>query len=82
MYKINPTVGHGKHKEIYDYANFISDFDSNQELFTVTPDQIRWKPFPLPKDSDKKDFLSGMYTYGGIGSPAKKVLNYFIFRMD
>ena len=74
LYKINPTVGHGKHKEINDYPNFISDFDINHEQFTITPDQIRWKPFPFPSDNEKKDFLSGMFTYGGIGSPAKKVV--------
>jgi homogentisate 1,2-dioxygenase len=65
-------VGHTKHTEIdlKEFPNFISDFDKHGDKFKLTPDQIRWKVFPLPKDS--VDFLHGIYTYCGAGSPTIK----------
>jgi hypothetical protein len=65
-------VGHGNHKEI-SFPNFVSDFNATPDHFTDTPDQIRWKVFPFPKEDDKVDFLSGMFTYCGTGSPSLKV---------
>lgn len=74
LYRIRPTAGHMKHKELSseEFKYFVSDFDSNSENFTVTPDQIRWKPFPLPEKNEKVDFLHGMFTYCGTGSPSMK----------
>ena len=42
---------------------------------TTTPDQLRWKPFPFPKDDEKVDFVKGISTYCGVGSPDLKVKN-------
>ena len=74
MYRIKPTVGHSNHIPIdsNEFEHFLSDFDTEQEKFTVTPDQLRWKAFPFPKKENKVDFLHGIFTYCGVGSPALK----------
>ncbi|MBP8909842.1 MAG: homogentisate 1,2-dioxygenase, partial [Pseudoxanthomonas sp.] len=41
-----------------------SDFGSH----AVTPDQLRWNPLPMPVGG--ADFVEGLYTMGGNGSPA------------
>jgi homogentisate 1,2-dioxygenase len=76
FYRIKPTVGHSRHKECNpkEFANWISDFESNIESLTVTPDQLRWKPYPFPKENDKVDFLHGISSYCGVGSPNLKVI--------
>ena len=75
LYRILPTVGHTEHQELNEkeFPNFISDF--NGENMTTTPDQLRWKPFPFPKDDEKVDFVKGISTYCGVGSPDLKVKN-------
>jgi len=80
LYRTLPTVGHGTHIEISseEFPFFISDF-SKEENLTVSPDQLRWKPYPFPKESEKVDFLHGIYTYCGVGSPALKVKLFNIF---
>jgi homogentisate 1,2-dioxygenase len=74
MYKIKPTVGHSKHIEVdsNEFPFFVSDFESNNDLFTLTPDQLRWKQFPLPKSNERIDFIHGISTYCGVGSPLTK----------
>jgi homogentisate 1,2-dioxygenase len=75
LYKINPTVGHTNYSQIdtNEFKNWISDFESsNDENLTVTPDQIRWKVCPFPDKDKKVDFLHGIFTYCGAGSPGLK----------
>eukprot|EP00240_Pyramimonas_obovata_P014087 CAMPEP_0118937312 /NCGR_PEP_ID=MMETSP1169-20130426/22320_1 /TAXON_ID=36882 /ORGANISM="Pyramimonas obovata, Strain CCMP722" /LENGTH=189 /DNA_ID=CAMNT_0006880903 /DNA_START=527 /DNA_END=1092 /DNA_ORIENTATION=+ len=36
------------------------------------PNQLRWGPFQFPDSTEKKDFVSGMVTFCGAGSPAVK----------
>lgn len=73
MYKVKPTVGHSKHEDVTnEFPNFISDFsDGNKDLIT-TPDQLRWKPFPLLEKENKIDFIHGITTYCGAGEPGMK----------
>lgn len=72
LYKIRPTVGHTKHTELKEkYPFFISDFSDDRE-FTTTPDQLRWKPLAFPPENSKVDFLQGVRTYCGVGSPSLK----------
>lgn len=73
LYKIKPTVGHSKHTPIdnEELSNFISDFSSGVNL-NITPDQLRWKPIPFPLKDKKVDFLNGIMTYCGVGSPELK----------
>jgi homogentisate 1,2-dioxygenase len=73
LYKIRPTVGHTKHKQLDEFINWVSDFEGSSDLLT-TPDQLRWKPLPFPRDDQKVDFLHGISTYCGAGSPHLKVL--------
>ena len=73
LYKILPTVGHQKYEPLDDkeFSKFISDFDGDD--VTSTPEQLRWKPYPFPKEDEKVDFLKGISTYCGVGSPSMKV---------
>ena len=74
LYRILPTVGHSNHTAISEneFPYFISDFTKDENI-TVTPDQLRWKPFPFPKELEKVDFLHGIFTFCGVGSPDLKV---------
>src|SRR3546814_17424536 len=36
----------------------------------VTPDQLRWNPLPMPADDASADFVEGLFTMAGNGSPA------------
>lgn len=76
LYRIQPTVGHTMHTELNDYKNFISNFHLNTDI-TSNPDQLRWKPFSFPAPDSKINFLQGMFTLAGAGSPILKVI-YFI----
>lgn len=74
LYRILPTVGHKNHTELkIDFPLFVTDFDKDENI-TVTPDQFRWKTFPFPKENEKIDFLHGIHTFCGAGSPALKVI--------
>jgi homogentisate 1,2-dioxygenase len=74
LYRIKPTVGHSNHKEVdpEEYKYWISDFESGSDNLTLTPEQLRWKALPFPKKESKVDFLHGMITYCGAGSPSMK----------
>jgi len=75
LYKISPTVGHTVHTHIdrKEFSNWISDFESsNDDNLTITPDQIRWTVFPFPDKKEKIDFIHGIFTYCGAGSPGLK----------
>jgi len=39
---------------------------------SVCPTQIAWKPFHLPADGTKVDFVDGLKTVAGSGSPMAK----------
>jgi len=41
-------------------------------LFFSQPNQLRWKPFPMPAASEKVDFIQGINTVGGAGSAELK----------
>lgn len=73
MYKLKPTVGHTKHTSVdKEFPNFYSSFDDKNENLIITPDQLRWRPFPFPNEKEKVDFIHGIYTYAGAGSPDMK----------
>lgn len=63
-YRIRPGAIHGAFSE-YDKASaFHNDFGQGR----VPPDQMRWSPLPMP--SAPTDFIDGMVTMAGNGSPA------------
>lgn len=49
-------------------SNIVSEFGSA----VIEPNQLRWKPFPMPADGTKVNFLQGMNTLGGCGGPDTK----------
>ncbi len=62
LYRIRPGATHGSFTP-FSQPHLVSDFGSGP----VTPDPLRWDPFPLP--SAPTDFLEGLFTLGGNGSP-------------
>jgi homogentisate 1,2-dioxygenase len=67
LYKIRPSVGHGSYRKV-SHQYITNEFDK----CSMNPDQIRWKPFTLPDEKDSVDFVDGLKTLLGAGSPATK----------
>ena len=63
LYRIRPAAVHGAF-EPFPHARFHNRFDEAP----VPPDQLRWDPFPLP--DAPTDFVDGLFTMAGNGSPA------------
>jgi homogentisate 1,2-dioxygenase len=65
LYRIRPAAMHGAFMP-FDQPRFHSDFGDGP----VTPDQLRWDPLPMPVAPASADFVEGLYTMAGNGSPA------------
>ena len=63
LYRIRPAAMHGPF-EALAHDRFHNDFGDGP----VTPDQLRWSPLPLPQA--RTDFVDGLFTMAGNGSPA------------
>jgi homogentisate 1,2-dioxygenase len=63
LYRIRPSAMHGAFTPFAQPA-FHNDFGDGP----VTPDQLRWSPLPLPETP--VDFVEGLFTMAGNGSPA------------
>ena len=51
-----------------EYLNeYEKDKGPSRDFAAVTPNQLRWRPFELPKPGDPVDFLSGLHTICGAG---------------
>ncbi|MFL6600032.1 MAG: homogentisate 1,2-dioxygenase [Steroidobacteraceae bacterium] len=61
LYRIRPAAVHGEFSRIDDGA-LTSRFDADP-----SPNQLRWTPLPVP--DVPTDFVSGLRTAGGNGSP-------------
>ena len=68
LYRIKPSVCHKPFLK-YDKAPKLSTNDFSKA--EPTPNQIRWQPFEIPKEPT--DFIDGMITVCGAGSPELKV---------
>ncbi|WP_162434084.1 homogentisate 1,2-dioxygenase [Pseudoxanthomonas koreensis] len=67
LYRIRPAAMHGAFSLLGGAdakPRFHNDFGDGP----VTPDQLRWDPLPLP--TTPTDFVDGLYTVAGNGSPA------------
>ncbi|MBZ3886430.1 Homogentisate 1,2-dioxygenase [Sciurus carolinensis] len=63
LYRILPSVSH-KPFESIDQGHVTHNWDE----VGPDPNQLRWKPFEIPKSSQKKvDFVSGLHTLCGAG---------------
>ncbi len=62
LYRIRPAVVHGEFKRVAD-GLLTSRFDDLE----VPPNPLRWDPLPVP--AAPTDFVSGLITAGGNGSP-------------
>ncbi len=65
LYKINPSAKVGKFEEV-GHATWISDLAHGK--FIKTPEALRFRPFPEPKQAI--DFLDSIFTYAINGNPA------------
>jgi len=63
LYRIRPAAVHGAFTP-FEQAAFHNDFGSG----AVTPERLRWSPLPPP--SVPTDFVHGLFTMAGNGSPA------------
>lgn len=63
LYRIRPGVVHRPFEPYGGARRWLSDFGHGP----VTPNQLRWSPLPLP--AEPTDFIDGMQTWGGNGSP-------------
>ncbi len=63
LYRIRPAAMHGPFAP-FAQPRLHNDFDAGP----VTPDQLRWSPPPSPSAST--DFVEGLFTMAGNGSPA------------
>ncbi|VVD67430.1 homogentisate 1,2-dioxygenase [Pandoraea pneumonica] len=62
VYRIRPAAMHKPFTEI-EQSRWLSRFDE----VAAPPNQMRWDPLPMP--SEPTDFVDGMVTMGGNGSP-------------
>jgi homogentisate 1,2-dioxygenase len=65
LYRIRPAAVHGEFRRIDDglLTSRFGDVDPS-------PNQLRWSPLPIP--TDPTDFVSGLRTAGGNGSPEQQ----------
>lgn len=64
LYRIRPAAVHQPFEPL-DHALLTNDFDA----VPPSPDQLRWDPLPLPADGMPTDFVEGLATMAGNGSP-------------
>ena len=62
LYRIRPAAVHGAFAPL-DGGRLTSRFDE----VATPPTQLRWRPLPIP--SEPTDFVAGLTTLGGNGSP-------------
>jgi homogentisate 1,2-dioxygenase len=78
FYRIRPTAAHKPFQPLDSSSSLVSsrwlsDFSSCH----ITPQQLRWNPFPIPPPANQKgtkkiNFLQGVSTICGCGSPETK----------
>ena len=68
LYRIRPSVVHGEYQRCS--PNEFSNWKTPPfQDAVVSPERRRWNPIPFPQDTTT-DFVSGMHTVIGNGSPA------------
>jgi len=72
LYRIRPSVVHEPFAKYNGCPNMTNDFGAESKTTENTPNQFRWSPWPLPKESEEVNFVQGLNTVSGAGSPATK----------
>ena len=54
LYRIRPSAVHEPFSQL---KKMPCDLSCHWDKITPNPNQIRWKPFPLPEEKDKVDFI-------------------------
>ncbi|RDD42290.1 Homogentisate 1,2-dioxygenase [Trichoplax sp. H2] len=67
LYRIRPSVQHEPFKAM-ERGNLSHDWDEQHP----NPNQLRWKPFDLPSNDQEIDFVQGLATVCGAGSPRER----------
>src|SRR3982751_2636255 len=70
LYRIRPAAMHGTFSLLADATGARPRFHNDFGDGPITPDQLRWNPLPMPNDNAPVDFLDGLFTMAGNGSPA------------
>jgi homogentisate 1,2-dioxygenase len=65
------SKGKGKGEKKADSSSRLCG-DFTGENGVINPNQLRWKPFPMPSDKDKVDFIQGLSSVAGAGSVESK----------
>src|SRR5690349_5181615 len=66
LYRIRPAAVHGEFRRAPD-GMFTNRFDE----ISPAPNPLRWSPLPIPTEAT--DFIAGVRTVGGNGSPESQV---------
>jgi len=69
LYRIRPSVAHQGFTRLPDNPDLESCFLPLNPKVHVSPTQLAWRPFDLPPDSSKVDFVDGLKTLCGNGDP-------------
>ncbi|HYN11799.1 MAG TPA: homogentisate 1,2-dioxygenase [Burkholderiales bacterium] len=64
MYRIRPSAMHAPFRRVADGLIASGPFEEVE----TPPNRLRWNPFPIP--AEPTDFVDGMVTLAGSGSPA------------
>ncbi|KAK4705980.1 homogentisate 1,2-dioxygenase, partial [Phenoliferia sp. Uapishka_3] len=72
MYRMRPSVAHQGFTRMQDNPDMESNFLPMNPKVHVSPTQVAWRPFALPKDGEKVDFVDGLKTLAGTGEPSLK----------
>lgn len=65
-YRIRPSAAHGKYQRIDNGFVRSAPFSA----IDTSPDRLRWDPAPLPKQTERVDFIDGLHTFAGNGDVA------------
>jgi homogentisate 1,2-dioxygenase len=63
VYRLRPSAAHRAFERMHGGTLRSGPFEG-----PATPNRLRWSPLPLP--TEPTDFLAGLFTLGGNGSPA------------
>jgi homogentisate 1,2-dioxygenase len=70
LYRIRPAAMHGEFTPFEQAPSSKGMFHNDFGTGPVTPDQLRWSPLPIPEAPT--DFVDGLATMAGNGSPASQ----------